>query len=85
MKLSNVVGDFNDESNFLQKLLLTTTQVSKFCKGFANNSSGNTKLSKTQLHKIGLSGGFLCRLLGPLIKTGISLMKDVLKPLAKVF
>ena len=32
LKLSNVVGDFNDESNFLQKLLLTTTQVQSFVK-----------------------------------------------------
>ena len=37
----------------------TNTQVSKRPKAFANGSSGNTKLSKTQLHKIGQSGGFL--------------------------
>ena len=29
------------------------------------------------------SGGFLSRLLGLLLKTGISLIKDVIKPLAK--
>ena len=52
-------------------------------KAFANNSSANIKLSKTQLHKIGQSGGFLGRLLGPLFKTGLPLMKNVLKPLAK--
>ena len=52
-------------------------------KAFANNSSANIKLSKTQLHKIGQSGGFLGRLLGPLLKTGLPLMKNVLKPLAK--
>ena len=28
-------------------------------------------------------GGFLSRLLGPLLKIGLSLMKNVLKPLAK--
>ena len=28
-------------------------------------------------------GGFLSRLLGPLLKTGLPLMKSVLKPLAK--
>ena len=80
---SNVVGDSNDENNFLHKLLLTNTQVSKLCKAFANGSSANIKLSKTQLHKIGQSGGFLGRLLGPLLKTGLPLMKNVLKPLAK--
>ena len=29
------------------------------------------------------SGGFLGRLLGPLIKTGLPLIKNVIKPLAK--
>ena len=73
---SNVVGDSNDENNFLHKLLLTNTQI-------PNNSSSNVKLSKTQLHKIKKSGGFLCRLLGPILKTGLPLMKNLLKPLAK--
>ena len=35
------------------------------------------------MHKIGQSGGFLGRILGPLLKTGLLLMKNVLKPLAK--
>ena len=35
------------------------------------------------MHKIGQSGGYLGRLLEPLLKTGLSLMKNVLKPLAK--
>ena len=84
MKISsNVVGDSNDENNFPHKLLLTITQVLRLRKAFANNSSANIKLSKTQLHKIGQSGGFLGRLLGPLLKTGLPLIGDVLKPLAK--
>ena len=41
---SNVVGDSNDENNFPHKLLLTNTQVSKFCKAFANGLSANIKL-----------------------------------------
>ena len=82
MKLSsNVVGDSNDGNNFPHKLLLTDTQTSKLRKGFANNSSVNIKLSKTQLHKKGQSGGFLGILLGPLLKTGLHLMKSVLIPL----
>ena len=64
-------------------MILTNTQVSKLRKAFENNSSANIKLSKTQLHKIGQSGGFLGRLLGPLLKTGLLLMKNVLKPLVK--
>ena len=84
MKLSsNVVGDSNDEKNFLHKLLLTNTQVSKLCKAFANNTSANIKLSKTQLHKIGQSGGFLGRLLGPLLKAVLPLIGYLFKSLAK--
>ena len=41
------------------------------------------KLSKTQLSKTVLLGEFSGRLLGPLIKTGLPLMKNVIKPLAK--
>ena len=80
---SNVDGDSNDGNNFPHKLSLTNTQVLKLSKAFANNSSTNIKLSKTQLHKIGQSGGFLGRLLGPLLKTGLPLIGNVLKPLAK--
>ena len=80
---SNVVGDSNDENNFPHKLLLTNTQASRLCKAFVNNSSANIKLSKTELHKLRQSRGFLGRLLGPLLKTRLSLMKNVLKPLAK--
>ena len=29
------------------------------------------------------SGGFLSRLLGPLLKTGLTLMENVIQPLAK--
>ena len=35
------------------------------------------------MHKIGQSGRFLGRLLGPLLKTGLPLTKNVLKPLAE--
>ena len=80
---SNVVGDSNDENTFLHKLLLTNTQVSKLGKVFANGSSANIKLSKTQLHKIGQTGGFLGRPLGQMLKTGLPLIGNILKPLAK--
>ena len=40
-------------------------------------------MSKTQLSKIIQFGGFLGRLLGPLLKTGLPLMKSVIQPLAK--
>ena len=57
--------------------------IHKFCKPPASNSSANTKLSKTRFTKIGESRGFLGKLLGPLLKTNLPLMKNVLKPLAK--
>ena len=85
MKISsNVVGDSNDENNFLHKLLLTNTQVSKLRKAFANNSSVNLKLSKTHLQKIGQSVQFLGRLLGQFLKIGLSLMGNVVKSLSKI-
>ena len=50
----NLVGNSNDESNFLHKLLLANTQASKIYKTFANGSlsAGNIKHSKTQLFNI---------------------------------
>ena len=78
---SNMIGD--NETNFPHKLLLTNRQVANIRKAFANNSSIDIKLSKTQLSKMIQSGGFLGRLLGPLLKTGLPLIKNVIKPLAK--
>ena len=84
LKLSaNVVGDSIDKRNFLHKLLLTNTLVSKLRKSFPNGLLTNIKLSKIQLHKIGQSERFLDRALGPLLKTGMFVIKNVLKPLAK--
>ena len=40
-------------------------------------------MPKTQLHRIGQLGGFLGRLLWPLLKTGWPLIGNVLRPLAK--
>ena len=60
MKISsNILGDSNNENNFPHKLLLTNRQILKLLKAFTNNYSANIKLSKTQLHKIEQSGGFL--------------------------
>ena len=72
----------NNENNFSHELLLTDRQVSNLCKSFANNSSADVKLSKTQLSKMIQSEGFISRLLGPLIKPELPLIKNVIKPLA---
>ena len=79
---SDIIGD--NETNFPHELLLTDRQVSSLRKSFANNSSTDIKLSKTHLSKMIQSGGFLSRLLGPLLKIGLPLIKNVIKPLAKI-
>ena len=78
-----MTGNSDDEASFPHKLLLTNKQVASLRKAFANNLSANIKLSKTQFFKIVQSGGFLGSLLGPFLKTGLPLMKNVLKLLAK--
>ena len=80
---SNMTGDSNDKTNFPHELLLTDRQVSSIHKTFANNSSVDIKFSKTQLSKMIQLGGFLGKLLGPLLKTRLQLIKIVIKPLAK--
>ena len=66
---SNIVGNSNDNTNFPHELLLTNRQVANIRKAFAKSTSTDIKLSKTQLSKMIQSGGFLGRLLGPLLKT----------------
>ena len=78
-----MIGDSDDKINFPRELLLTNRQVSNLRKAFANKSSTDIKLSKTQISKMIQSGGFLGRLLGPLLNTGLLLIKNVIKPLAK--
>ena len=80
---SNMVGNSNDNTNFPHELLLTNRQVENIRQAFIKNTSIDIKLSKTQLSKMIQSGGFLRRLLGPLLKTGLPLMKSVIKALAK--
>ena len=78
---SNMIGD--NEIDFPDKLLLTNRQVANIRKAFANNSSADIKFSKIQLSKMIQSGRFLARLLGPLLKTGLPLISNVIKPLVK--
>ena len=78
-----MIGNLDDETNFPHKLLLTNKQDANICRAFAKHTSTDIKLSKTQLPKMVKSGGFLGRLLGPLLKTALPLMKSVIQPLAK--
>ena len=77
----NMVGD--DETNFSHKSLLANRQVENLRKAFVNNLSTDIKLSKTHLSKMIQPGGFLRTLLGPLLKTRLLLIKNVIKPSAK--
>ena len=45
--------------------------------------STDLKLSKAQISKIIQSGGFLGRLVGQLLKTGLPIIKNLIKPLTK--
>ena len=79
----NMIRDTNDQTNFPHELLLADRQVSSIRKAFSNNSSADIKFSKTQLSQMIQSGGFLGKLLGPLLKTGLRLIKNVITPIAK--
>ena len=70
-------------NNLPHELLLTTRQKTKIRNAFNNNTSTDIKLSKAQTNKIIQFVGFLGKLLGPLLKTGLPLIKNVIKPLAK--
>ena len=73
---------FDNKRNFPHKLLLTNRQIANLRKAFANCLSTDIKLSKTQLSKMIRSGELLGRLIGPLLKTGLPLIKNVIKPVA---
>ena len=83
MKLSYVAGDSNDQNNSSTQIVINYYISFKVCKAFANGSSANINLSKTQLQQIWKKGQFLCRLLRPLLKTGLPFEKNVLKSLPK--
>ena len=82
-KQKKLFWTFHKEQWKFCNLLLTNRQFANLGKAFANHSSADIKLSKTQLSKIIQSGGFLGRLLSLLLKTGLPLISDVIKPLAK--
>ena len=70
-------------NDLLHELLLTTRQKAKLRDAFNNKMSTDLQLSRAQISKIIQTGGFLARLLGPLLKTGLPIIKNVIKLLAK--
>ena len=71
-------------NNLPHELLLTTRHTTKLRNAIENNMETAIKLSKAQISKIIQSGGFLGKLLGPLLKTELSLLKSVIKALGLV-
>ena len=49
---SKMIGNSDDKTNFPQKVLLTNRQEVNLQRAFANNSSFNIKLSKSQLSRM---------------------------------
>ena len=70
-----------NENNLPPELLLTTRQTTKPRDAIESNMSTDIKLSKAQISKIIQSGGLLYKILGPLLKTELPLLKSVIKPL----
>ena len=70
-------------NNLLHELLLITRQITKLRNVIENNMSTDIKSSKAQISKITQSGGFLGKRLGPLLKIGLRLIKNVIKSLPK--
>ena len=68
-------------NNLPHQLLLKTGQTAKLRNAIENNMATDIKLSKAQISKIIQSGEFLGKLLGPLLETGLLLLKSVIKPL----
>ena len=67
-------------NNLPHELLLTTRQTTKLTNAIENNLRTDIKLSKAQISKIIQSGRFLGKILGPLLKTGLPLLKSGIKP-----
>ena len=78
-----MIGNSDDKINFQRELSLTNRQAANLREAFANNSSSDIKVSKNQLSNTLQSEGFLGRRIDPLLKPGLPLMKNLMKPLAK--
>ena len=79
---SNMIANSDDEANFPHKLLITNRQVANIRKMFPSHTSTYIKMSKAQLTKM-QKGGFL-RFLALLLKSRLSFLKSVIKPLGMV-
>ena len=65
-------------NNLPHELLPTTRQLTMVRNAIESNMATDIKLSKAQISKIIQSGGFLGKLLGPLLKTRLPVIKNVI-------
>ena len=79
-----MIGDSNDDTNFLHKLWLTDMQVSRLREAFVHGSPANIKFSKTQLSMIKLEG-FLLPILQYVMENSAVAVKVVLKKRDNIF
>ena len=63
-------------NNLPHELLLTTRQTTKLRNAIENNLQTDIKLSKAQIFKIIQSGGFVGKIVGPLLKTGLPFLRS---------
>ena len=73
-KLTSAIKNESEVVLRLSSNMIGDNETNFLRKAFANYLSTDIK-----------SGGFLCRLLGPLLKTALPLIKNVIKPLTKGF
>ena len=74
-------GRMFNGNNLRHEFLLTTRQTTKLRNAIETNLQTDIKLSKAQISKIIQSGRFLGKIFGPLLKTGLPLLKSAIKPL----
>ena len=68
-----MIGNSDDKTNFLQKLLLTNRQVANLCKACVNHTSTDIKLSKAQLTKMQVR--WIFKIFSTIIKIRITIIK----------
>ena len=78
-----MISNTTNEVNFLHKSVLTNGKIESFCKTFTYDLSANMKLSKKHFSKKIHVGEFPGTNIGTLMKAGLPLIKNIIKPLAK--
>ena len=78
-----MISNTTDEVNFLHKSVLTNGKIESFCKTLTYDFSANMKLSTTHFSKKIYVGEFPGTNIGTLMKAGLPLIKNIIKPLAK--